>query len=151
MVGNWINQRSERKIKNKREVDQFNAELSQAEARLATLHTAERDQLDAAHPSVSECVTQIAQLGELLWSRRPEHPEFLQVRLGRGDIAPVTKVENSTASGLATFVEQRDALAARFETLKDAPVVADLRSVGGLGVSGHGGLAEGVALSLIHI
>jgi len=149
MVGNWINQRSERKIKNKREVDQFNAELSQTEARLATLHTAERDQLDAAHPSVSECVTHIAQLGELLWSRRPEHPEFLQVRLGRGDIAPVTKLENGTASGLAKFVEQRDALAARFETLKDAPVVADLRSVGGLGVSGHGGLAEGVARALV--
>lgn len=149
MVGNWLAQRSDNKRKRKLAASEFTRRLAEAETRLAEAHDLERRQLEALHPCVADCVDQIVHLGDALWSRRPEHPEFLQVRLGLGAIAPMVAVENASAPGQAEFTEPRDALVSRFAKLADAAVVADLRSVGGLGICGLGGLAEGVARAVV--
>ena len=145
MVGNWLAQRADMKRKRTEASAEFHRSLGQSATRLAALHDLERRQLESVHPSVTDCVSHIDRLGSVLWSRRPEHPEFLQVRLGKGTVVPLATVEPPTSGGRAEFAEPLATVAAQFARLTDAPVVADLRSVGGVGISGPEGLAEGVA------
>lgn len=149
MLGNWLDQRREQKRRRRRAADAYLEQLARADARLLALHKLEREQLEALHPTVSDCVEAADGLGDLLWSRRPEHPEFLQVRLGTGPVKPTVVVDNTEAPGELIYTDPRDALLSRYERLMDAPVVADLRSVGGIGVSGAAGVVAGVARALV--
>lgn len=149
MLGNWWGQRAEAKRKQKRASEEFTRQLGQADEQLFAAHALERAQLEALHPSVTECMEQINRVGPALWSRRPEHPEFLQLRLGIGDIPPLTAVGHGSAPGEARFTEPRDVVAQRWAQLLGAPVVADLRVTGGVGISGQSGLAEGVARAVV--
>lgn len=149
MLGNWLAQRAENKRKRLQAAEDFRQQLAAADARLDDLHDLERRQLEALHPTVTECVGHVNRRGDALWSRRPEHPEFLQVRLGTGAIRPLVSVENATSPGRVEFTEPRDSVVARHARLADAAVVADLRSVGGVGISGPAGLAEGVARAVV--
>lgn len=149
MLGNWWGQRTEARRKQRKEAEAFTRQLAAADERLGQIHALEREQLQALHPSVSECIDEVKRLGPVLWSRRPEHPEFLQVRLGTGDIPPMVAIGTTDPGGETRFTEPRDAVVARWATLKGAPVVADLRVTGGLGISGAPGLAEGVSRALV--
>ena len=149
MIGSWIDQRFEAKRLNRLAGEAYDDELAQVAAQVGALHDQQRSQLLAAHPSVTECVDHIARLGEVLWSRRPEHPEFLQVRLGLGDVAPLIEYENDDSPGRRRYTEPRDAMLAQHARIPDAPIVTDLKSVGGLGIAGPEGLAEGVARAVI--
>lgn len=149
MLGNWLGQRSESKRKAKAAAEGFRAQLQAADARLTDLHDLERRQLEALHPTVAECVEAIGHLGDALWSRRPEHPEFLHVRLGTGAIAPAVTIENAAVPGTPDFTGPRDEVVRTYARLADAAVVTDLRSVGGVGISGVAGLVDGVARALV--
>lgn len=149
MIGTWLDQHLEQRRRHKEAAANFARLLEAADAKLAWLHAQEREQLEAAYPSVTTCVRAIGDVGEDLWCRRPEHPEFLQVRLGLGDVAPLVEIENRDAPGRDEFVEPRDRLLEKYDRLWSAPVVADLRAVGGIGVCGREGLAEGVARAIV--
>ncbi len=149
MLGNWLAQRADTKRKRKAAREAFHAELAAAGQSLAARHDLERRQLLALHPSVSECVQAISDLTDVLWSRRPEHPEFLAIRLGLGGIRPLTEIEGTTRPGRAEFTEPRDALVSAHRVLENAPVVADLRTVGGLGIAGAPGIVDGVARAVV--
>lgn len=149
MLGSWLDQRLENRRRRKEAAAVFSEHLSRAESQLVQIFHEQRQQLEAAHPSVSGCVQAISSLGDLLWCRRPEHPEFLQVRLGLGDVSPLVEFENPEAPGREEFVRPRDEVLRKYARLTNAPIVADLREVGGIGVSGGGGLAEGVARAIV--
>ncbi len=153
MIGNYIDQRVQAKKKLSDEIVIFDADLITAEQDLREDHKDERAALLAAHPSVAEVADSAGRLGALLWSRRPEHPEFLQLRLGLGTIPARVEIENRRGGGLPEYQERANQLAARYVLLKDAPVVTDLRSVGSLGLCGAphelAGVARAVVLQLI--
>jgi S-DNA-T family DNA segregation ATPase FtsK/SpoIIIE len=148
MIGNYIDQRVQAKKKHADEVVIFEADMITAERDLLADHRDERAALLATYPSVGDIADSASRLGTLLWSRRPEHPQFLQLRLGLGAVAPRVTVENRRGGGLPEFQDRANALAERFAVLTDAPVVADLRSVGALGICGARDGADGVDLAI---
>ncbi|MDO5681788.1 MAG: FtsK/SpoIIIE domain-containing protein [Propionibacteriaceae bacterium] len=151
MLGNWFSQRSDAKAKAKQQRAAFVAALGTVEEELDAALTAERDQAVALHPSVDEMTASIATMNELLWSRRPEHPEFLQVRLGLGRVRPQVELEVSSTNADAQpeLVDLRNDLLRRFEWLDGMPIIADLRTAGGLGLCGLPAAVDGVARAIV--
>lgn len=146
MIGNFIDQRIRGRQKHQSEIASFDSGVSRLRRELTAAHERDRRTLLAIYPSVQECWEQAGRLASLLWSRRPEHPSFLQVRLGLGSIPPLTEVERGRKTlGLAEFETQLDELENEFVRLADAPVIADLRSSGSFGLCGPTELVAGVA------
>lgn len=148
MLGSFFAQRRQSHMRHKAAIEGFEAGIAHIESDMSTAHKHDRVRLQALHPPVAECLVGANRLGDLLWSRRPEHPEFLQVRLGEGAVPAFTVAEFRTGNGVPELVAKARELADRFVLLPDAPVVADLRSSGGVGVCGDAGLVEGVARAI---
>jgi len=148
MVGNYVEQRVQSRARHRGELAAFEARLAEAEVELRGAHATERAQLEQMYPSVADCLDSAARLNDILWSRRPELPEFLVVRLGKGVVAPMSRAE-AGRPGLPEYTERARAMQTRFADLADAPVVADLRSVGGVGLCGERGVLDGVARGVV--
>ena len=150
MAGSYFDQRIQVKRKLKRARARFHASLSQLDEEMVQRHSQDREQLKLIHPSLGECLQACEEFNSLLWCRRPEHPEFLQVRLGLGDIPAVAQLESPrSAKGLPDLVARAREAVDRFRVLDDAPVIADLRDVGGVGVCGQADLVDGAARALV--
>lgn len=153
MLGNFIDQRIQTKKKREADAVIFEADLAQARLDLKQDHADERAALLAMHPSLAEVAESTSRLGTLLWCRRPEHPQFLQIRLGLGSVDARVEIEGRSRGGLPEPQRRANELATTYATLTDAPIVADLKSVGGLGLVGQpdalDGVSRGVVLQLI--
>lgn len=149
MLGNYVDQRVQRARRHREDLAGFEAGLSARETELHDAQQRERAQLLTVHPSLAECVDAVTSRGGVLWSRRPEHPEFLQVRLGLGDIKPLHSAVPPRPHGIPELLTRAVAVADAYSILTDSPVVADLRSVGGLGLCGSSRQAEGAARALV--
>lgn len=149
MLGNWVATRTEAKRTRKAERAAFHTRLKVSSEQIERLHDEERSQLLALHPSVAECVQAVSQLDPLVWTRRPEHPEFAQLRLGLGTTASHLRSETHLEEGDPELFAEAVRLAATASVLTAAPVVADLRMVGGVGVCGDARIVDGVARGLV--
>ena len=111
---------------------------------------AERAHRRREHPSTRELVDAGNRMHPLLWTRRPEHASFLQMRLGLGRLPTRSSVEMpghtdvipELWSELTTIVDA-------YATVDAVPVVADLRESGALGIAGYSRSAVPVAWSVI--
>lgn len=145
MLGNWIDQKVRRRQELKHDIKTFTEGLAHADESLKAAFEAERAARIAQYPPTSEVLTESLALGPMLWSRRPEHPEFLQLRLGLGTDLPRTEIEShgSGREGLAVHLESLDELRGRYRRIEKVPVVVNLREDGSLGLSGsHARLDE---------
>lgn len=149
MIGTWATSRLELKSRRKRTLAAFDATMDEAGQRVDDWHDDERNLLLALFPSVSECVQAVGQQSDLIWSRRPEMPEYLQLRLGLGEVNASIKVEARAERGLPELTNRVLNLAERASRLPEAPIVADLRSVGSLGICGSRQVADGVARAAV--
>lgn len=149
MIGSWVTSRLEAKSRQKRALSHFGERLSAAARKTAELQERERAQLAALYPSAADCVAAIPERGGLIWSRRPENPEFLQLRLGTGMIASHIEPDYRVGEGLADLAVEAETLARTARSLDDAPVIVDLRSVGSVGICGRREIAEGLAKALV--
>lgn len=145
MLGNYFAQRRQSRLRHKAAVEAFESGIAHVEADMTAAHEHDRTRLRALHPEVTTCLDAANRLGDVLWSRRPEHPEFLQVRLGEGPIPAFTVAEFRPGNGLPELMAKARALSDRFVLLPGAPVIADLRSSGGIGVCGSTALLDSVA------
>lgn len=150
MIGNWADQRIRRKRELKHDIKVFIQGVEDADRRLTRTHAAERRARKAQYPAVNEVVDQALALGPMLWSRRPEHPEFLQLRLGLGTDLPRTEIEaNTHRDGLAVHHQSLDKLRERYATISDVPIIVNLREDGALGVCGTGPDLEAVGRAIV--
>lgn len=149
MIGTWATTRLDAKSQQKRAIAAFEASLAAAAERVGQLHATERSQRLRLYPSVSECVASVHGQTDLVWSRRPELPEFLQLRLGLGLVRASIVPEVRGEEGLPQYVSRTMELAAAAQELAEAPIVADLRSVGSLGICGVRSISEGVARAVM--
>ncbi|WP_183097783.1 FtsK/SpoIIIE domain-containing protein [Nocardioides pelophilus] len=145
MLANFIDQRRQRALALREEIAEFDSALDTCRRQLSDGHDHERAQLAELHPSMSACVDSVDRHSGVLWCRRTEHPEFLNVRFGLGAIPPHHVAELPRAGGLPDFRRRSEELAAEFALLRDAPVVGNLRVVGGLGIAGPPQRREAVA------
>lgn len=150
MVGSWFDQRSQAKKAFAAQKQQFEAATAALEETIAKAQAVERAIRLSAHPSVADAVSAIERLGPLLWTVRPEHREFLTIRLGLGTAPAGTTIRlpgtNNTKPEYWARLEGLERAAA---TVDDVPVVADLRQAGAVGVAGPLEHARSVARGLV--
>ncbi|HRA03824.1 MAG TPA: FtsK/SpoIIIE domain-containing protein [Arachnia sp.] len=150
MLGTYLSTLFGNKKAVKRDEEQFRSSLALVEADIASRHQRELQQRLSMYPSVGECVDAVFERNSRLWSRRPEHPEFLRVRLATGPVRPSARFEDAKKSaGRPDLAVLADELVRVRGWLAGAPLVADLAAVGGVGVVGRAGVREGVARAIV--
>ncbi len=139
MVGLALENRVSGRREHRRHTAAFRTAVADLENQLAESYQAERAGRCHEHPSAGEVAEAVRSRGPLLWTRRPEHPSFAQLRLGLGRLPSRTVVElpEGERADLALWRELA-VVAERYAEVEDVPVVADLRDAGALGVAGAG-------------
>ncbi len=142
-MGNFTNQRTQTSNKKKYEVELFERQFEKLEEKLFRSKPEEEGARNEEVPPVAEVFEHAARLGPLLWTRRPEHWNFLALRLGttrapsRNSIA-----EQDTQDGLPEYIDRLDRLRDRYRYVDDVPILESLRAVGSVGVAGPAGPAS---------
>ena len=154
LVGNYLGQRMGSGKKLKQEIETFEVQLERLEETLERERHVERERRHDEAPPVATVYEQAMRLGPMLWTRRPEHWNFLAVRLGVGRAPSRNSVRESETSqpGIARYARQVDVLRERYREIDDVPVVELLPSAGAVGVAGPANLAadalRGLAVQL---
>ena len=149
MMGTYFATRVENKRKQKTDLANFHEGMKLAENDMAEAQELELRQLRRLYPSTAECVDAAMNRNGALWCRQPEHPEFLQVRLGIGSVRALHQFKASQRRGLVALQRQQTQLREKYRLIHEAPIVADLRSVGGLGIAGSSANLIEIARGLI--
>lgn len=149
MLGTYIATRVENKRKQKADLVNFREGMKLAEHDMAEAQELELRQLHRLYPSTAECVDAAMNRNGALWCRQPEHPEFLQVRLGIGSVRAMHQFKASQRRGLVALQREQTQLREKYRLIHEAPIIADLRSVGGLGIAGDSANLIEIARGLI--
>ena len=138
MIGNYLMQRLNRGKTFKRQLQNFERRFEELEEKLYLEVPKEADAREAEAPAVATVFDAAMTLGDLLWTRRPEHWNFLGVRLGTGTLDSRNTIgETKEDAGVLTeYVERVDRLRERYRKIDDVPVFESLVSSGALGIAG---------------
>lgn len=149
MAGTWVSQIVQSRAKLKRATQKFEEQLGRLETTLAAERERERAVRDAEAPRAEELLANARQLGPRLWSRRPEHWSFLNLRLGTGTVRSRNTIKSSVRyTGVPAFEERVAALVEEYRTLDGAAIAESLPAAGCLGVAGDGNRSTGVVNAL---
>lgn len=150
LLGNTITSRRREKKRQARAIAVFEERLAGLDAILATEHERETVVRRGEAPTTAEVIVAAREREELLWTRRPEHWSFGQVRLGRGTMASRNTVELPEGSlFLPEFLSRAEDLVERTRTVADVPLIDNLHDAGALGVSGTPIAVAGVLNSIL--
>lgn len=153
MFGNFISQKTNIGQRLRKEVESFEEQFERLEERLYHSHPKEREVRQNEVPAVAIVFDEAMRLGPLLWTRRPEHWNFLSMRLGVCEDVARTKIKRTdTPEALVEYIERVDRLEERYRMIADVPILESLQSVGSIGVAGPTSLASdalrGIAVQL---
>jgi S-DNA-T family DNA segregation ATPase FtsK/SpoIIIE len=149
MVGNMIGQKNTAGQKLRREIDTFEVQVENLEEELAAQTAVEQERRRAEAPAVAHIYEQAMRLGPLLWTRRPEHWNFLSLRLGIGRATSRNSIASSDdPKGIPKYSRQVQKLQAKFEYVDDVPLVELMTSVGAIGVAGSREVAADIVRGL---
>ncbi len=150
MIGTWFTTRSQRKRKLKLDIERFDARATALEERLNTEREEERRVRRAESPSTAEVYEQAIAQGPLLWTRRPEHWQFLSVNLGLGIMESRNKVTiTNEDTGLQEYVDRVRRTRDTFRTIDGVPVTENLYFSGALGIAGEHRIAADTARGVL--
>lgn len=130
-------------------VKEFHVELDRFIEEVAAAVAEEADVRRREQPATIEALAAIDDRSPLLWALRPDRPGFLTLRVGLARQGARTKVVLPSAGGATDLRDELRAVAERFATVDDVPVVADLTEVGSFGVAGPREPAMAVARGLV--
>lgn len=137
MLGNFVSQRTQIGQRVKKEVEVFERTFEELEETLYRERPREREVRNAEVPPVAVVFEEAMRLGPMLWTRRPEHWNFLAVRLGTCEAPSRTTIKRAdNPDALQEYVERVERLRDRYRMLDGVPVLESLQSVGVLGVAG---------------
>ncbi|MDF2561568.1 MAG: hypothetical protein K0R99_3014 [Microbacterium sp.] len=153
MFGNFISQKTNIGQRLRKEVESFEEQFERLEEKLYHSHPKEREVRQNEVPAVAVVFDEAMRLGPLLWTRRPEHWNFLALRLGVCEDVARTRIKRTeTPEALVEYVERVDRLEERYRMIADVPILESLQSVGSIGVAGPTSLASdalrGIAVQL---
>ena len=135
------------------EARRYAAHLRDSEQELAEAGELQRRALARLYPDPTRLWAGMARRRGV-WERRPDHPDFLHVRLGRGTIPldrpvdldvgvnPLTEYQSHSLHEARRLVERR-------ATLRNEPVVVDLSGVGVLAITGDRGRGRACVRSIV--
>lgn len=151
--GNIINQAAQSKKGENHEFLLFERQYEQLEEDFFHGKPEEERARNAEAPPVAEVFDHAMRLGPVLWTRRPEHWNFLGLRLGSCTLPARNKIDDAEApDGLPDFIDRVDRLRERYEFVDDVPVFETLADAGSIGIAGpQGPVADtmrGIAVQL---
>lgn len=137
LLGNFINMKTQNGQKRKFEVQMFESRYEELEELLYREMPREEQVRGMEVPPVAEVFEHAMRLGPMLWTRRPEHWNFLSVRLGtcRAESRNSIK-EDEVQDGLPEYIERVDRLRERYRYVDDVPIVESFSAVGSIGIAG---------------
>ncbi len=149
MLGNFIGQRTQQGKKLQLEIETFETQLEELEEQLEAEEVVERERRRAEAPATATVYENAMSLGPLLWTRRPEHWNFLGLRLGVGEGQSRNTVQEANDQrGIAQYSQQVRRLRDRFSRIDDVPVIELLPSAGAIGIAGPREFAADVVRGL---
>ena len=141
MLGNLWGQRAQQRKKAAADIETFERQFDALERHVAEGQRVERERRRAEAPATSTVFGHALTLGPLLWTRRPEHWNFLGIRLGVGT-APsrLTVHQSREENGLPAYAERIQELRDRYAWVDGVPLAESLPSCGAVGIAGsrHG-------------
>ena len=131
----------------------YAAYLRERDDELADAGELQRRALARLYPDPGKLWTAVLKRSGV-WERRPDHPDFMHVRLGRGNVPLDRPVELELGTNPLTEyqsqpLQEARRLVDRRGTLRGEPVVNDLSEVGVLAVTGDRDRARGFARALM--
>lgn len=150
MLGTYLTNRAVRRRKAVLAKQRFDERATGLEESLQGQVEIERAVRRRESPTTSEVVTAAMELGPLLWTRRPEHWQFLSLNLGIGKMESrnTVRVTNEEA-GLPEDLERIRTTQDRFRFVDGVPVTENLFFSGALGVAGDRTAAADAARGIL--
>ncbi|MBB1576630.1 MAG: FHA domain-containing protein [Propionibacterium sp.] len=122
MIGNYVSQRIDGSRKRKADLVNFTEGMRAAEEEMAEAQALETRQLQRLYPATDECIEAATQRNGALWCRHPEHPEFLQVRIGAGSVRALHQFSKpGRRRGFVHLQRQQTELRERYRLLHNTP------------------------------
>lgn len=151
--GYFENKRANRKAF-EQAIEQFHANLADLVVRLRQATDEERVRRCIEHPGTADVVAAIADRNALLWTRRPEHASFMELRLGLGlQRSRNTVARNQSRNSTPELQAELDGVVKQFVMVDRVPVVGSFDRSGSIGVSGQSearlSVARGLLLQLL--
>ncbi|WP_408898006.1 FtsK/SpoIIIE domain-containing protein [Nocardioides sp. R1-1] len=137
--GNYMNQRTQTGGQDQHQFKLFERQFEELEEKFYYAKPEEEIARNAEVPAVVEVFEQAMRLGPMLWTRRPEHWNFLALRLGSGRAPSRNYIEDGSeaADGLPEYVARVEKLRERVKYVDDVPIVETFASAGSIGVAGQ--------------
>ena len=137
LLGNYVSQKTQIGQRLRKEAEVFERKFEELEEMLYRERPREREVRNAEVAPVAVVFEEAMRLGPMLWTRRPEHWNFLAVRLGTTVAASRTTIKRAEVpEALPEYVDRVDRLRERYRLIDGVPVVESLQSVGVIGVAG---------------
>ena len=135
MTGSYITTRQRDK---KKLASEFEKQFADVEKRLTERVPVEHAIRQSEIPAVTNVYESAFDRSDLLWSRRPEHWSFMNLRLGTAELESRTTLApvSGEDKGVLEFLDRTTELEDRFRRIPDLPVIEDVRVAGALGVVG---------------
>ncbi|MFC6356449.1 FtsK/SpoIIIE domain-containing protein [Luethyella okanaganae] len=150
MLGTWIDGLLQNRRRRREESSRFEQGLAALTAELDDQARIERRERLAESPSAAAIAAAIRERGALVWTRKPEHAAFGDLRFGTGALCSRTRVASPTRTHAAADEWARvTALIEAHRTVAGVPVVENLDRAGAIGVAGDSSFAVGVARALV--
>ena len=150
MIGTWVDNRIQHRRKMRDATSRFAESLESIRDALATERERERAGRLGESPSTADVVDAIRARSPGLWTRKPEHTTFLEVRFGIGELPSRNTVTlPSRGNSAPRDWDELTDVARRFADLDGVPVIENLERAGTIGVAGSGILAAEVARAIV--
>ncbi|MEP6480831.1 MAG: FtsK/SpoIIIE domain-containing protein, partial [Rhodoglobus sp.] len=153
MLGTFLSTRAVRKRKEKLDIERFEERATQLEDTLESERTLERKVRKQESPSTAEVFAAAMALGPLLWTRRPEHWQFLSLNLGVGTMPSRNTITISNEdTALPKYLERTKATQDKYRDIDDVPVTENLFFSGALGIAGpHSDAADATRSAIVQL
>ncbi|WP_431277710.1 FtsK/SpoIIIE domain-containing protein [Leifsonia poae] len=150
MLGTWIDARTQGRRRTKRARKGFEEGMADARSQLEVARASELEARNAESPSTEAIAEAIRIRSPLLWTRKPEHTTFLEVRFGVGRLESRARIQlpSKNSGELEDWNHVRE-LAAEFGEVGPVPIIENLERAGAVGVAGTGLLAQDAARALV--
>nr|WP_223227779.1 FtsK/SpoIIIE domain-containing protein [Leifsonia xyli] len=138
MIGSWLDNRLTKRKSTQVKLREFEEGLAAAERELETNLTEEQAAREEETPSAAALTTLPTSRDLRLWSRRPEHRAFLELRLGTATFQSRKAVQLPPRGKVpAEQWERLTGLHERFARIPGVPLLERLDRSGSLGIAGE--------------
>ncbi|WP_324651202.1 FtsK/SpoIIIE domain-containing protein [Georgenia sp. H159] len=150
VVGNYIDKKVTGRREYRAAIEQFGASVGLMRTELETERERERMTRLGESPAVQDIRSSALALEPLLWTRRPEHDAFLDLRLGLGTLPSRNTVKlPGRNDAIPEHWEMVDALRTDFRDVDGVPATVQLRECGALGLAGPRAVLDDAARAAV--